>query len=439
MAQQQLKQLLGKGFSIATVIGLIVGLGIMRTPGEIAKTISDPTLFVAVWIVGGLFVLLTVVTAAELFSMTPKSGGVYALVANAYGPYPGFVIGWTDVMGSCAASAVKSWVLAEYLGLLFPILTLYVPYVAAAFTTAFALLQLGGIRFGSRIQRTASVVFGFIMIGLAVALFFGSIGGAALNMPAPVEYDVDPSIFVQWGVVITAIVFTYDGWFAPTYFSGEMTSGPRDVAEGAVRGILIVMAFYVVLSLALVSAVPLSALAGHELALSTAVEMVFGEGFGVVIIFAAIFILLSHQNLQYMVVSRTLYALSVDGLGSDQATKVSDAGTPTIAVFIAWVFIVGLIIVGGFKFLLSLTTFLLMMTYLAVLIGVFRLRKQRPDAERPFKAWGYPWVSGFVLFCWFGVVGFVGYNNPVSVGYACLLVAISAPAYWGMKRLHGSG
>ena len=75
MGQQQLKRLLGKGFSIATVIGLIVGLGIMRTPGEIARTVSDPVVYMSLWIGGGLFVLLTVLTVAELFAMTPKSAG----------------------------------------------------------------------------------------------------------------------------------------------------------------------------------------------------------------------------------------------------------------------------------------------------------------------------------------------------------------------------
>ena len=437
MAQQQLKRLLGKGFSIAACIGLIVGLGIMRTPGEIARTVTDPVLYMGLWIAGGFFVLLTVLTAAELFSMTPKSGGVYALVRNAYGPYPGFVIGWTDVMASCAAGAVKAVVLTEYLALLIPGLEQFIPHVAVAVTTVFAALQLGGLRLGSKIQQTASVVFGLIMVGLAGALFYGFLSFGQAAMP-PSESPIanDMTVFAQWGLVITAIVFTYDGWFAPTYFSGEMKAGPRDAAGGAIRGVLFVIAFYVALNLALVLAVPLEALVGHDLALSGAIDIVFGNGVGTVVVFAAIFILLSHQNLQYMNVSRTIYALSVDGLGTDKATSVSQSGTPTVAVVLAWICMAGLITQGGFAFLLGLTTFLLMLTYLGVLLGVFRLRRIRPDAERPFKAWGYPWVSGVMLVCWIGVVAFVGITNPKSVLYALLLIAVSAPAYWWMKRLH---
>ena len=92
MAEQQLKRLLGKSFSIAVTVGGIVGLGILRTPGEIAETVSDPGMYMALWIGGGIFVMLSLLVIAELYAMIPKSGGVYALVAHAYGPYPGFVI-----------------------------------------------------------------------------------------------------------------------------------------------------------------------------------------------------------------------------------------------------------------------------------------------------------------------------------------------------------
>ena len=109
--------------------------------------------------------------------MTPRSGGVYAIVRNAYGPYPGFLVGWTDAMASVGAGAVKAVVLAEYLALVVPQASFFVTEIAVAVTTTFAALQLGGLRFGSRVQQTASVVFGLIMIGLALTLMFGYFGG----------------------------------------------------------------------------------------------------------------------------------------------------------------------------------------------------------------------------------------------------------------------
>jgi len=423
---------------MATVVGLIVGLGILRTPGDIAGTVSDPTTYMLLWIVGGAFVLLTVGTVAELFALTPKSGGIYALVQNAFGPYAGFVIGWTDVMASCSAGAVKAVVLAEYAALLIPELGLHITPFALVLTTIFAGLQLGGLSLGAKIQQSASVGIGLIMIGLAIALFAGYLlSGTAVVAPEALVAD-DRTAFVAWGAVITAIVFTYDGWVAPTYFSGEMKSGAADVAVGAIRGTMVVIAFYIALNLALVLAVPLEALAGQKLALSAAIEMVYGAGAGTIVLLCAIFILLAHQNLQYMNVSRTLYALSIDGMGVKQATRVSDLGTPVGAVLFSWVAIAGLILAGGFNFLLSLTTFLLMLTYFGMLFGIFLLRKNRPDVQRPFRAWGYPYLTTLVTVLWTLLIGFVGYSSPKSVGYAIALIAISAPAYWALKRYRGT-
>ena len=89
MPGQSLQRLLGKGFSIAACVGLVIGLGILRTPGEIATTVNDPVPYMALWIGCGVFVIISLLVVAELIAMTPRSGGIYALVAHAYGPLPG--------------------------------------------------------------------------------------------------------------------------------------------------------------------------------------------------------------------------------------------------------------------------------------------------------------------------------------------------------------
>ena len=87
------RRMLSSGFTLAVTVGGIIGLGILRTPGEVAAVVPDPLMFVSLWVLGGLFILLSTVVAAELMGMTPRSGGIYALVRRAYGPFPGFVIG----------------------------------------------------------------------------------------------------------------------------------------------------------------------------------------------------------------------------------------------------------------------------------------------------------------------------------------------------------
>jgi len=236
-------------------------------------------------------------------------------------------------------------------------------------------------------------------------------------------------------------VYTYDGWYAATYFTGETKSGARSVAIASLQAALIVMALYVLLNLALVASVPLPALIGHELALGTALDLVYGAGSGMLVTAAAIFILLSHQNLQYMASSRVLYALSKDGLGTRHATGVNEGGTPAGAVVLTWVMTVSLIYLGEFILLLSLVTIFFVAMYVGLVIGVFRLRRQEPDAERPYRAWGFP-VTGFICAAgWTAVAVFVAVTNPDSTVYGLVLTVASIPVYQFLKqrRKLGSG
>jgi APA family basic amino acid/polyamine antiporter len=434
VADNRLQRLLGKGFSIAAGIGFVIGLGILRTPGEIATTINEPVPYMALWVVCAAFVLLSLLVVAELIAMTPRTGGIYALVAHAYGPYPGFLIGWSDWVANSASMALKAFVLAEYAALLEPRLAPYVTVVAILVSTCFAMLQLRGVRLGATIQQIASAGIGLIVIALAAALFYGAFTAGGPADVADVAIPRGNMSWVALGTVVAAVVYTYDGWYAPSYFSGEMRSGPRAVAVGAIQAALIVAVLYILLNLAIVVSVPLGALIGHELALAGAIDAVYGAGTGTIVIVAAIFILLSHQNLQYMVASRVLYSLSTDGLGTRRATSVNERGTPAVAVLITWVLTISLIAIGEFLLLLSLVTIFFVAMYVGLVVGVFRLRRQEPDAERPFRAWGFP-VTGVVCAVgWTAVAIFVALTNPQSALYGVILTAISVPVYLHLKR-----
>ena len=135
-----------------------------------------------------------------------------------------------------------------------------------------------------------------------------------------------------------------------------------------------------------------------------------------------------------MISSRILYSLSVDGLGNERATSVSDSGTPAVAVIISWLTMVALILVGQFEFLLNLTAILFVFMYVSLMIGVFRLRKQEPDTERTFRAWGFPLTGIVCVTGWLAVALYVAITSPKSSAYALLLVLISAPIYQFLKR-----
>jgi APA family basic amino acid/polyamine antiporter len=437
VAQRQLKRVLGRGFGIAATIGTIIGLGILRTPGEIARTIQDPWLYMALWVGGGIFVLLSTLVVAELIALTEKPGGPYALVANAFGPYPGFLLGWTDWLGNCASGALKAVVLLEYAALLLPELQPFVVPGALIVTSGFALLQLGGVRLGGRIFQAAAATFSLILLSVSASLLFGDAGVAGAAAPATDNVIRTAPTWAHYGIIAAAIVFTYDGWVGASYYSAEVAGGARSSALGAIKGVLIVITLYVLLNALLVANVPLAALDGNELALAGALDHLFGEGAGSFIIVAALVILLAHQNVIYMATPRVLYALSGDGLGSRRATVVSDKGTPTGALLLTWGLITLLILAGGFEFLLNMAALLFMAGYLAMVLGVFRMRRRAPAAGRPFRAPGFPLTGVICAIGWIAIAVFVGVMDLESSAYSLALAAVSVPVFLWLKRRRG--
>ncbi len=148
--QHDPRRMLSSGFTLAVIIGGIIGLGILRTPGEVAAVVPDPLKFVALWVLSGLFILLSAIVVAELVGMTPRSGGTYALVRRAYGPFPGFVIGWVDWLSFVADIAFKAVVVTEFAALLIPATGQWQTPLAIMVSSAFAALQLRGIALGAR-------------------------------------------------------------------------------------------------------------------------------------------------------------------------------------------------------------------------------------------------------------------------------------------------
>ena len=140
--QHHPRRTLSSRFALATIIGGIIGLGILRTPGEVAAVVPDPWMFVSLWVVSGLFILLSAIVVAELVGMTPRSGGTYALVRRAYGPFPGFVIGWVDWLSFVADIALKAVVVTEFAALLIPAMGQWQTPLAIMVSSVFAALQL---------------------------------------------------------------------------------------------------------------------------------------------------------------------------------------------------------------------------------------------------------------------------------------------------------
>lgn len=428
-ASPKLKRILSSGFAISACVGGIIGLGILRTPGEIAAVFPDPLVYVGLWLLGGVFALMSVSVIAELVGITPRSGGVYVLIKRAFGPYPGFLIGWTDWLSFAATLALKVTVLVEYMALLMPAIGGWQTPMAVMITSCFAILQLFGVRLGSNIQQIAAAGMAITVISLSIALLF------AAPVPAREGLQLVSSLGLgQYGLVAAAIIFTYDGWIGASYFGGEIKGGGGIVARACIKSVALILFLYVALNAALAFSVPLEQLAGNELALAGALDIVFWPGAGTIVIIVAILILLAHQNLNYLQGPRILFALSEDGFGTSRATQVGSKGNPVFAVLLTWALSVILIFMGGFEFLLNFNVLLFVLLYVALLFGVVRLRKREPETERPFLAWGHPYTTWLGIIGWASVSVFMAVSAPESAFSAAAMVAISIPVYFALAK-----
>jgi APA family basic amino acid/polyamine antiporter len=423
----RLLQILGLGFGLAVAVGDTIAAGIVRTPGEIAARLPSAVLFLGVWVAGGLYALLSAFQLAELGAMIPCSGGQYNFARRALGHYAGFIVGWSDWLSCCGATAAVAIVIGEYMGALVPALANKAVIVALSATLAFALLQWRGLRWGSRTQELTSVLKALGFIALVAACFV--LGGKDTGATAALRPPTGLSLVAALVVGLQAVIYTYDGWDAIIYFSEEVRDPGRDIPRSMFGGVLSVMGIYLLVNLALVYVLPMSQIAGANFALGIAAQRIFGAHGDAVVRAVMVVSLLSFLNANQLMASRVPFAMSRDGLFPRRAVAVNEGGTPTVALF-ASAAAAGLFILSGtFERVIALLAFFFVANYMLSFISVFVLRRREPEAPRPYRAWGYPWTTALALL---GSIGFLGSavasDTRNSLG-ALAVLAASYPAY----------
>jgi APA family basic amino acid/polyamine antiporter len=389
-----LLRVLGVGFGLAVTIGGTIGMGILRTPGEVAAQLPTPTLFLGIWVLGGLYSLLGALSVAELGAMVPRSGGWYVFIQRALGNYPGFVVGWSDWLSTCGTLAVISLVVGEYTAVLIPQLAGRDKAIALVIVLLFAALQWRGIRWGSFTQNLTSALKTIVFITIAVAAFL-MVGKSGPEAPLPTPHG-----FAWFGALIIAlqsVLYTYDGWYGVIYFGEEVRDPKRDVVRSMFGGTLLVIAIYLVVNLAYVHVLPMSKLAGEPLAAGAVARVIFGKYGDTTIRILAIASLLSTVNAYTLTAPRILYAMSCDKLFHPRAARVNRGGTPTVTLLISTFVAVLFILSAKFGVILAALAFFFVANYAMGYISLIVLRRREPDLPRPYRAWGYPWTTIIVL------------------------------------------
>ena len=397
----RLLQVLGVWFGISAAIGNAISAGIVRTPGDIARGLPNAWLFLGVWIVGGLYALFSAPSMAELGAAIPRSGGQYNFSRRAIGEYAGFIVGWSDWLSTCGTAAAVAIVVSEYSGSLFPILAgpQKIKLLSVTIIIGFGVLQWRGIRWGSGAQLLTAAIktAGFLLLVLACFLKGGQAHQAALHSNAPpltLASGWPLAVAIMLG--LQAVFYTIDGWDGVIYFGEEVREPCRDVPRAIFGSVFSIMGIYLLLNLVALYVLPMNEIAGNNFVLGAVADRVFGK-FGDPIIRSIMVIsMLSCLNANQLFCTRTLYAMSCDGLFFRQASKVNAGGTPTISLLLSTVAGV-LFVLGSFERVIAMLSFFFVANYTLTYASLFVLRKREPEMHRPYRAWGYPWTTAIAL------------------------------------------
>jgi APA family basic amino acid/polyamine antiporter len=431
LERPHLLRVLGLTFGLAVGVGSMIGGGILRAPGAVMHQVPFPAIALGLWALAALHAMISANVIAEVMTAVPRSGGLFVPARAAFGRPGGLLIGWTDWLNQIAGIAALSIACGEFLALIVPTLQGHQGATGAAISLVLVLINLAGVREGSAVQIAGSGLKIMLLIGLAFAVFL--MPSTAPASAAPVEAIVRP--LSLWGIVVAyqLIIGVMAGWPNPAYFSEEDTAPGSNIPRALFSSILAVSALYLLVNGALIYALPLDQLRSSELPIALALSNIFGPLSIKIVAAAAIVIILTCNNANFMVGSRVLYGLAQEGLFPSVARRVNRGGTPHIALFLTAVFALLLTLTGKFELMFLIMGALGLLPLIVAEAAIFRLRKNSPDLPRPYRAYAYPWLPALALLIdVLLLILFIAadWKSGLSIVVA---VAICIPIGWAMR------
>src|SRR5262245_6036152 len=411
----------------AIVVADMVGVGVFTSLGFQVQGIPSGFSLLLLWVVGGAAALCGVFSYGELAAMFPRSSGEYNFLRQAWHPALGVLAGWLSAtVGFAAPVALAAMAFGQYGKAIVPGLPPIVSGLCVIWIVT--LVGLAGIHHSSRFQMIWTV----LKVGLILAFL---VAGFVLATPQPISFapaasDVSYVLSAPFAISLVFVMYSYSGWNAATYISGEMHDPQRSVPRSLLMGTSIVIVLYVALNALFLYSTPFSQLAGQLDVAVIAGKAIFGD-FGGRIVGALICLgLVSSINAMMWIGPRVTATMGEDIAMLRVFARRSASGGPTIAILFQASVATAMLLTQSFEAVLEFIQFsLLTCSFLAVL-GVIKLRITRPDLPRPYRAWGYP-VTPLVFL---SVTAFMMYylisERPVQSLIGVLMMAAGLALYF---------
>ena len=390
----QLRRSLRVFDGLAMVIGIMIGAGIFRTPGLIARQLGRPSLTFVAWLMGGVLAFFGALCFAELATRHPQAGGKYVYARAAFGPRVGFMVGWVEAVAMYpAAIAALGVVVGEFFGRLVgwpPSVSRWVGVGAVALFTGINVIGVTSGRWVQNISTTAKVLaLGSIVV---VAFIAGHGVGWHGRLPtAPSGWE----LFGALAVAFQAVIWSYYGYAEAAKIAEEMVDPARTLPRVFLIGIAIATGLYVLLNAAFLHVLPFERIASSVLVAGDVAATIFGPRADLVITLLALLVVLASLNGNIFVTPRVLFGMAREGLGPRVLTRVNVGGTPWIAMLVVGGVAMALAASGTFGSLLAIAIALVLAVDSIAIGSLFVLRARKPEA--PFLVPLYPVVPAALL------------------------------------------
>jgi APA family basic amino acid/polyamine antiporter len=462
--------------STAIVIGSMIGSGIFIVSADMSRQLGSPGWLLIAWIITGFLTICAALSYGELAAMMPKAGGQYVYLREAYNPMFGFLYGWTLFLviqtGTIAAVGMA---FAKFLGVLVPwfsekriwldlgfVKFNVVQIVAIVSILLLTWLNSRGIKLGKVIQNSFTytkviVLLGFIIVGL---IFVSSSGVIHANMSGFWDTQsvsdkgklLAPSLtgfalIAALGTAMVGSLFSADAWNNITFTAGEVKNPKRNIPLCLFLGTLVVIVLYLLANIVYLQTLPLRGtfhaatvmergiqFAADDRLGTASMSGLFGESAALIM---AVFVMISTfgcNNGLILSGARVYYAMSSDGLFFRSIGTLNKNSVPSKGLWIQAVWASLLCLSGTYGNLLDYVIFAVLIFYSMTILGVFVLRKKRPDAERPYKAFGYPIIPAvYIIIAIFIMVILLRYK-PDHTWPGLIIVVIGIPVYYIWRR-----
>jgi APA family basic amino acid/polyamine antiporter len=443
---------LGLWAAIAIVIGTAIGSGIFIVPARMIRSVGSPSLVFGVWIFGGLLTLFGALTYAELSAALPDAGGEYVYLNAAYGPFWGFIYGWTQTWVAKSASiATLATGFFNYLAFFFPKLMLpfyslplpigpggqpfeiqYGQLLAIGVILFLAGVNYLGVRLGGQVQVAVTALKLALIVGLIIA---GLTWGQGTFTHFSESIPAKPGGIAGFFAALVAALWAYDGWNNAGMLGSEIENPQRNLPRALLIGTSLMIAIYLLTNLAYFYVLRSAEVGATPRVAAEAMQKVLGNSGASIVSIAAMISIFAALNGSILSGSRVPYAMARDGLFFRRMSHINPRfRTPGACIVLLGVVSSIILLSGRYDELATLVIFPSWILYGMTAASVIVLRIKRPEMNRPFRVPGYPVVPIFFVLVAAALLYSTLLNSPRESGIGLVLIIAGLPFYFYWKR-----